>query len=100
MTELEITKSAFPDMDESLKSLQENLAKYSAKQTKKGATELRKALMKVTKTCKATRGGVLESVKKMPKKERKVKETQVASEVADVQPEKVKKGRKPRVKKE
>jgi len=101
MTEVEITNQMFPEMDDSLKSLQEHLAKYSAKQTKKGATELRKALMRVSKSCKSTRGNVLESVKKMPKKEKKEKvEKQVAPEVDAVDVEKPKKPRKPRAKKE
>ena len=101
MTEVEITNQMFPEMHESLKSLQEHLNKYSSKQTKKGATELRKALMRVSKSCKTTRGGVLESVKKMPKKEKKEKiEKQVAPEVASVEPDKPKKVRKPRAKKE
>lgn len=63
------------NLNTEIQNLQECVDSYNKKQTKAGATLLRKMLMNMSKSCTAVRKTVLDNSKAVPKKTREKKGT-------------------------
>ena len=99
----------FSDLQTTINALVSEANKYGTKQTKVGATRLRKNLMSLSKACKDSRVCILKETKEMPKIPRKSKVKKVEDEDVVVEEEdeveeevevaKAKKGKKSKAKK-